>query len=150
MFHGTALYQESVNVPCILWNPTLFAPGARNDMIGAHVDLNPTIFDVLGIAPPSDWQGTSLFDPSHPQRAYFSCNTGNLLEGVRDGNEKFIYNMTLGGEELYDLHTDPAEQFNIAGRWPDRCHTYRQRLASWALFERDHLKALAAAEPPRR
>jgi arylsulfatase A-like enzyme len=150
MFHGTALYQESVNVPCIFWSPTLFTPGTRSDAIGAHVDLNPTLFDVLGFPAPPDWQGISLFDPGRPQRAYFSCNTGNLLEGLRDGHEKYIYNLTLGREELYDLDADPAEQINIAARLPDRCHEYRQRLSAWTKFERDHLKALTAADPSRR
>ena len=144
-FHGTALYQESVNVPCILWNPALFAPGVRDDKtVGAHVDLNPTIFDLLGIAPPADWQGGSLFDPARPPRAYFSCNTGNLLGGLRDGNKKFIYNLTLAREELYDLTTDPTEQKNLAKMQQELCRQYRQRLSAWTTFERKHLDGLTA------
>lgn len=146
MFHGTALYQESVNVPCIFWNPRVMAGKGRSDVVGAHVDLNPTLFDLLGITPPTDWQGTSIFDPSHPSRAYFSCNTGNLLEGLRDGDRKFIYNLTLGREELYDLKTDPEEQQNLAAGDPQVCREYRQRLSAWAQFERDHLKRAIAVD----
>lgn len=151
MFHGTALYQESVNVPCILWSPTLFPHGSRSDVVGAHIDLNPTIFDILNLPAPADWQGGSLFDPRRPQRAYFTCNTGNLLEGLRDGPEKYIYNLTLGREELYNLTTDPTEQTNLAPRQSDRCRQYRQRLSSWTVFEKDHLRVLtstAAQAPP--
>jgi arylsulfatase A-like enzyme len=142
MFHGTALYQESVNVPCILWNSKTMAGRGRSDAVGAHVDLNPTIFDLLGIAPPTGWQGTSLLSPAHPPRAYFSCNTGNLLEGMRDANMKFIYNVTLAREELYDLDTDPQEQRNLASQRPDTCREYRRRLSAWGNFERTHLKTL--------
>ncbi len=147
MFHGTALYQESVNVPCILWNPRLFSPGTHSDAGGAHVDLNPTIFDLLGVPPPAAWQGTSLLDRARSNRAYFTCNTGNLLEGLRDGNDKFIYNVTLGREELFDLTSDPNEQNNLAKLQPDRCRQYRQRLSAWATFEQAHLGKLVAASP---
>src|SRR5262249_29786259 len=50
--HGFTLFQEDVHVPLILWNPRLFSPGRRVQGAGAHVDLNPTIADVLGVAPP--------------------------------------------------------------------------------------------------
>ena len=144
-FHGTSLYQESVNVPCILWCPKLFAPGGRSDVVGAHIDLNPTIFDLLGLPCPPAWQGTSLFDPSRAQRAYFSCNTGNLLEGMRDGSEEFIYNLSLDRQELYDLARDPDEQHNIAGLHPEQCRECRLRLSAWAQFQRAHLETLISS-----
>lgn len=146
MFHGTALYQESVNVPCILWNPRVMAGRGVSDTVGGHVDLNPTLFDLLGIVPPASWQGHSLFEPGRPNRAYFCCNTGNLLTGLRDGRHKFIYNMTLAREELYDLATDPDEQTNLASQFPKACEEYRRRLSTWASFEREHLKKLTEAK----
>ncbi|MDB5300337.1 MAG: hypothetical protein JWO87_2000 [Phycisphaerales bacterium] len=147
MFHGTALYQESVNVPCIFWNPKLFGKGShRSETVGAHVDLNPTILDLLGQPLPVNWQGTSLFDPDRPQRCFFSCNTGNLLDGLREENWKFIYNVTLAREELYDLASDPTEQKNLASQQPARSKIYRERLAAWAHFEREHLGGLSGGE----
>jgi arylsulfatase A-like enzyme len=142
-FHGTNLYQEGIHVPCILWSPALFNPGGRSDAVGAHVDLNPTVFDLMGIPSPASWQGHSLLDPDRPQRAYFNCNTGYLLEGMCQDHMKFIYNMTLAREELYDLNSDPDEQHNLAAQQPDLCSVYRQRLAAWSSYEKSHLDALA-------
>lgn len=144
-FHGTALYQESINVPCIFWNPVLFAAGSRSGAVGSHVDIYPTVFDILDIPAPGSWQGLSLFDPQRPQRAYFACNTGNLLQGIRAGSDKFIYNATLAREELYDLSRDPTEQQNLANSEPAKCEEYRNRLAAWLTFERNHLAGVVAA-----
>jgi phosphoglycerol transferase MdoB-like AlkP superfamily enzyme len=144
-FHGTTLYQEAMNVPLILWNPRLFHPGTRNDNVGAHIDLNPTIFDLLGLPAPDAWQGESLLDRTRPQRCYFSCNTGNLLLGLRDGPEKYIFNATLARQELYDLRTDPTEQTNLASKHLQQCAAYRQRLIGWMKFEKGKLDSLATA-----
>jgi arylsulfatase A-like enzyme len=154
-FHGTALYQESMNVPLILWSPRLFHRGDGGDPdeksdqliseeVASHVDVNPTILDLLGVPLPGMWQGSSLFDPTRSPRCYFTCNTGNLLLGLRDGDEKYIYNMTLASEELYNLATDPTEQTNLAKQQPEKCKEYRQRLMMWRGFEQQKLQSLAA------
>lgn len=66
----------------------------------------------------------------------------NLLEGMRQGNDKFIYNLTEAREELYDLASDPTEQHNQAKEKPELCKVYRERLAAWANFQKNHLDAL--------
>jgi arylsulfatase A-like enzyme len=148
-YHGTTIYQEGVNVPMILWNPTLFKGGRHSNVVGAHIDLNPTVFDLLGLPLPASWQGYSLMDPHRPPPAYFTCNAGYLLEGVRQGNDKYIYNATSGTQELFDLATDPTEQHNMAEQKPELCRQYRQRLATWMSFQEHHLQLLAsgATEP---
>ncbi len=67
--HAGHVYQENVNVPMLIWSPALFKDRPREKtVVGAHVDLNPTIFDLLNMPCPGDWQGHSLFDPNRPQR----------------------------------------------------------------------------------
>jgi lipoteichoic acid synthase len=137
--HGTSLYQESINIPLILWNPKLFSPGSRNQTVGSHVDLNPTILDFLGIEPSPLWQGSSLFASSHANRAYSATTAGFVLLGMREDNWKFIYNATVGHFELYDLLSDPTEQKNIASLRKDLCDTFYQRVSAWAQYERRHM-----------
>lgn len=128
--HGTALYEENVHVPMMLWSPRLFPHGGRSPIIGSHVDLNQTIADVLGVAPAGSWQGRSLFDPGRRPRAYFFVANDDYELGVREEGWKYILNVTSGQEELYDLRTDQEEQVNRAAEHPDVCKRLRQRLAA--------------------
>jgi arylsulfatase A-like enzyme len=143
--HGGRLYQENVNVPLILWNPKMFAPGRRVDTVGGQVDLNPTVAHLLDVAPSETWQGRSLFDPLRPPRAYFYAANEDYLFGVREQNLKYVFNASRGRDELYDLSRDPAEQTNLARDHPDRCQRLRQRLAAWVDYEGRHFGRLSGS-----
>src|SRR5205807_6585479 len=70
--HGWHIFDENCHVPCILWNPRLFPNGSRSPILSGHVDLNPTIMDLLGLPIPGGcWQGRSLFALDRPPRVYF-------------------------------------------------------------------------------
>ena len=133
--HGFTAYQEDVNVPLILWNPRLFPGGQRLDTIGGHVDLNATVAELMGIQPPGDWQGHSMFDPARPQRAYYLASIGEYLFGVREGKWKYTFEATSGREFLTDLTADPDELKNVAGSEPDICRKLRHRVAAWVDYE---------------
>ncbi|MBI5688437.1 MAG: sulfatase [Verrucomicrobia bacterium] len=138
--HGFAIYEEDVHVPLMLWNPRLFPSGRRVATIGSHMDLNPTITDILGTKPAGEWQGRSLLDPSRPSRAYFVASVGDYLFGVRDGQWKYILNTTRGREMLFNLASDADEQRNLAATEPERCRRLRQRIAAWVSFEEEFLR----------
>jgi len=140
--HGAKLYQENVNVPLIVWNPKLFNPGGRPKAIGGQVDLNPTVLDVLGVPAPKSWQGRSMLDPRRPQRAYFYAANDDYLLGMRENDWKYIYNATLGRDQLFNLQNDPQEQNNVSHDQPDVAQRLRQRLAAWLKYEKNHLQRL--------
>ncbi|MEA3186614.1 MAG: hypothetical protein QOD99_444 [Chthoniobacter sp.] len=150
--HSFTIYEEDIHVPMIFWNPRLFPQGQRLATIGAHVDMNPTIADLLGIEPRPEWQGRSLFDPARPPRAFFLTNISDYLFGLREQNWKYIYDATGGREMLFDLANDAQEQHNTAASDPDRCRRMLQRIAAWVTFEEGFLqekpdaKAAARAE----
>lgn len=129
--HGFSVYDEEVKVPLILWNPKLIPEGYRMPTVGSHVDLAPTLLDLLGESAPAEWQGSSLFAPNHPPRAYFfAAARGQYLLGVREDKWKYIIDARREEEELYDLEKDPDEQVNIAGDHIERARRLRQRLAA--------------------
>lgn len=133
--HAWSVYEEEVHVPLMLWNPRLFPDGGRSQTIGGHVDLNPTLVDLLELEPEKEWQGHSLFDPARPNRAFFMAIAGGDVFGVRDGEWKYIYDVTSGHESLYQLGNDPEEQHDVVGSEPERAKRMRQRVAAWVTFE---------------
>jgi lipoteichoic acid synthase len=139
--HGFRLYEEGVRVPLLVWSPTLFPTGRRTATVGGHADINATVADLVGVAPAPSWEGRSLLAPDRPPRTYFYAANDQYLLGVRENELKYIYNVTRGREELYDLAKDPDEQRNIAAERPDDCRRLRQRLAAWKHHAGERLAA---------
>jgi arylsulfatase A-like enzyme len=129
--HGMHLYEENVHVPLVLWWPGQFKAAPNVSTPVGHVDLTPTLADLLGVAAAPSWQGRSLFDPQRPPRAYFFAADHDYLLGVREDDWKYVYNATTGFEELYDLREDRNEQTNLAPKNSERSRRLRQRLAAW-------------------
>jgi arylsulfatase A-like enzyme len=148
--HGTSVFEEGVHVPLVIWNPRLFkslpTSARRLPQLGGHVDLNPTVADLLQLPADPSWQGRSLFDPDHPDRAYFFSCTGDCLLAVREDHFKYVYNATLARETLYDLAHDPTEQTDVAAAHPQLCDTFRQRITAWVRHENAHYANLLSEE----
>ncbi len=60
-FHGLNLFEEDVHVPLIVWSPALFKEESHREVVGGHLDIGPTILDLLGFDVPERVQGRSLF-----------------------------------------------------------------------------------------
>ena len=137
--HGNALYEEDVHVPLVFLAPRLAHLGPRRSVAGSHIDLWPTILDVLGLPADPLWQGRSLFAESPPdeRRAYFYRN-GAL--GLRQGKYKYIWDYEDERELLFDLDCDPKEARNLAGQHQPFCDQQRRRLKDWTNFQREWTK----------
>ena len=123
--------------------------GRRLPTIGSHVDLNPTVADLAGLAPADSWHGRSMFAPGRPPRAYFYAANDDYLLGVREDGFKYVFNVTTGREELYDLARDPDERHNVADQHPVKCQQLRRRVAAWRAHEAEHLAELRERMPPK-
>jgi arylsulfatase A-like enzyme len=135
--HGGRLHEEVVRVPLLLAGPGIPA-GRRIAAPVSHVDLLPTVLDLLGIAVPEWAQGRSLvplldgreLEAGLAGRALFSeTRTRQALVAerrmidfpvpafmVREGSRKLLrYPDPAGGHryELYDLASDPGERRDL-------------------------------------
>jgi arylsulfatase A-like enzyme len=128
----------------MFWFPRSYRTAVRSTVVGGQVDLAPTIAALAGMPPAADWQGSSLFDATRPPRAYFYVAQDEFKLGVRENNWKYILDLRVGAQELFDLDRDPTEQHNLADAEPERCVRLRQRLAAWAEANRRQYERAAA------
>jgi arylsulfatase A-like enzyme/Flp pilus assembly protein TadD len=118
--HGLFAYNATLAVPLILSAPSL--EPATIEAPVSHVDVMPTILDLIGVPAPSPIDGRSLVQVVPPDRSlYFEALDASLsrgwapLRGMIQANWKYV---DLPEAELYDLAADPRELKNRIGRDP--------------------------------
>ncbi len=137
--HSFGIYEQTVHVPLVLLHGSLADLPRRSAAVGRHIDIAPTLLDLLGIAAPPEWQGASLLRPRDNPRAYFLSVGNEIVLGVRDGRYKYHYYVDTSREELFDLDNDPAEEHDLATAEPRRAAEYRRRLGGWVTYQREFL-----------
>ena len=125
-FHGYFVYDSTVHVPFILRLPEQVKAGKRVEEAVSHVDIAPTILDLVGQGVPERMQGRSLLStlsdssdtPSgdrFPAEVYTESFYPLLhygwapLRALRSEKYKYI---EAPNPELFDLQTDPGESDN--------------------------------------
>lgn len=120
-FHGSTLYEEMVNVPLVIRGPGV-APAVVDVPVG-HIDVAPTLLDLVGVPAPDRWMGRSLAGALRsgtapaPSPVAFEIlpdtNYGVHRVGARVGHVKALFSLDTGLGELYDLASDPGERDNL-------------------------------------
>ncbi len=120
MHHGFFAYENTIHIPLFV-----AYPGVKPGLVGgvaSHVDIFPTVCDLLGQPAPGQFQGESLLPLAQGKarrnpRVYFESLAPHLsmdcapLTGFIQGTTKFI---NLPIKEVYDLGADPGEEANLA------------------------------------
>lgn len=127
--HPFFIYEENVHVPFLVYNRELFPGPVVYNGITRHVDIAPTMIDLLDIGAHPLHQGISLASKRRSQIAFLHTAWRDDYRGLRDGRWKYILKIAGDIEELYDLSKDPFERANQAGREPELCARYRNALA---------------------
>jgi choline-sulfatase len=124
MWYKQTFFENSVRVPLVVAGPGI-APG-RRERPCSLVDLLPTFLDIAGgrVQPVDPPAGRSLLpllrDPTAggPEEALSEYSSEGVIAPsrmIRRGRWKYMY--TLGVPPLlFDLHDDPRELRNLAGR----------------------------------
>ena len=128
--HGANTYDETIRVPLIIHYPARF-PGATS--LGpqvAHVDLLPTITEIVGIDDSFHREGTSLvglfdtgekprtpgkFLPSYATLCECTVRRAPGTKCIRTAGWKLIVEPTTSLVQLYNLSRDPGETVNLWG-----------------------------------
>jgi arylsulfatase A-like enzyme len=118
--HAYGHWFEVTQVPLILWAPGLKATIIPAEVVASHVDVAPTILDLMGLPPEPRMQGESLLPiilrqgpwvprvvPSEYGRSY----------SIRATTLRYI--VDYGGKEtLFDTVTDPLEKTDVKDKRP--------------------------------
>jgi choline-sulfatase len=138
--HATA-DAATCRVPLIIkWPKGL--QGARSDCLHYHLDLAPTLMDLLHGEKPALWDGASFSraithgeDESHPELVLSQCahvcqrsvrwDSWLYLRTYHDGFHLFPQEMLL------NVDRDPHEQQDLAAAHPEICREGSWRLARW-------------------
>jgi len=120
--HGYFAYNSTIWVPLILYYPGIASKVSKIEQNVSHIDIFPTVCDILGIEKPSFLQGLSLLPAIkgkklHKREIYFESEYPYYsrgwapLSGYISGNHKFIDSPI---PEFYDLERDFDELENLA------------------------------------
>ncbi len=142
------LYEESINVPFIIsWKDKIKASVNSQNLVGAGIDIIPTMCDYAGISTPKHLNGKSL-KPIIEKKSVkwrdnivveteFSLNNKSFdIKGrtVIDNDYKYIvYNKGKIREQLFDLRTDAGEMNNLTfdPKHSKTLNKMRQKLKDW-------------------
>ena len=135
LFLKFCMYEGSVHVPLSIRIPG--TPSTRRNELVQHVDVFPTICDLVGTMTPVEVQGRSLMPllgphpaPTDWHDAVFS-QIGDL-QMIRTTSHKLNVYAGIPGE-LYDLQNDPGEFRNLVADSDHRqtVETLLARLREW-------------------
>jgi choline-sulfatase len=128
--HGLFLYDEAIHVPLIVKQESNAGSGRRIADLVQHIDIVPTVLDLVKAPIPGNLHGRSLKalldnsgrlreQPVYSEALYGRDHFGwSALTALTDGRYEYI---SAPREELYDLERDPGERDNLlaAGIAPD-------------------------------
>jgi choline-sulfatase len=130
--HGTFAYETTLRVPLVIAQLPAASEevaarvGTVVDAPARHIDILPTVAELIGLEAPSGLPGRSLIGMERGDdevQTYFEAMSPMLtrgwapLRGVIADGHKYIQ---VPIEEVYDLRTDPREQRNLAAEEGDR------------------------------
>jgi len=119
--HGMLLYEGALRIPLVIEGPGVQVGEHREPV--SLVDAAPTLLKLAGLAVPAGMQGRDLFGPpagtpeTYAETIYPEAAGWSPLAALVEERWKIIV-PEGGGEELYDLGSDPHEGDNAASRRP--------------------------------
>lgn len=113
-------YEESILVPFAIYYPPLIPEARIENRLAANIDIAPTIYDLVGLAPPAEIDGSSLLDLI---QAKVDWRERLIIENwIEPGHysavrsDQFLYvQWDQFLPELYDTSRDPYQLENLAG-----------------------------------
>ncbi|MDP6355909.1 MAG: arylsulfatase [Planctomycetota bacterium] len=132
------LYEGGIRTPLIARMPGTLTAGETPAHLCYSADVLPTLCELAGIDPPPDTDGLSLvptflgetteqpqatheylYWEEHPYNFGRGCYRPDaMLQALRRGNWKLVRPDQQSPPQLFNIASDPGEQYDLAGREP--------------------------------
>ena len=138
--HDGVIWEEGLRIPLIVHDPQRFDGGERIPGPAHHLDLAPTIVNMLGYEViDGEYPGRTLFSLPEDRTLFFGCRPDLQSAARIQGHHKYIYHFGDRPEEYYNLKKDPLEKNNLISKVGRREQDqFRSEVLAW------HAKATAA------
>jgi len=136
LWRKTVPYEPSARIPLLIRGPASLGLGPRRvvDRPACLEDVMPTLLDLAGVDIPDTVEGASLVPLARGEetewRRQLHIEHAPMHHTLTDGRGKYIWFVSSGREQLFDLASDPTERHDLAPQ-PEAserlCH-WRQRM----------------------
>ncbi len=113
------LYEENIWVPLVIIDNQKKIFSGKRDIVSSHLDIAPTILDLLGIKVMNHFQGKSLIDENLDYHQSFMYSTNPYLgcmSALRKGDYKLIKQFYREGDLFFNLSSDRDEKNNLVSK----------------------------------
>lgn len=111
--HGGPMYDEVMKTYCFI-KPAHESVQRRITHPVSHVDILPTVLDLLDVPQPSTFQGISAIGNELRKNVYMYSHGLITQYGIVQWPWKFLVGIRPKGNQLFNLEKDPAEQRDLA------------------------------------
>jgi arylsulfatase A-like enzyme len=128
--HSNTIYEEELHIPMLLISAS--AKGRSFNTLVSISDVPQTILHVLKLGPELSWDSRSFFEPAHAKRLFLFAPQGPAI-GFREGDKKYVLDLSTGESLMFDLGRDPGEKINLANA--QTADYVRTRAAGWLQYQ---------------
>lgn len=136
--HGDDLYNSGIQVPLIIYDPRADRQQRVLRAPIQHVDVMPTILELVGVPIPRQAQGRSIVplldgtDSGADRTAVVTLTDDAQTAIISAQGWKMISSRDRGLRELYYLPGDPEERNDVASLYPNQVVALSRQLDTWA------------------
>jgi phosphoglycerol transferase MdoB-like AlkP superfamily enzyme len=132
--------EEQSAIPFIIHNQQIRKKLSSN-IISSHLDIAPTILEMIGLQSEKQFQGISLLQRNIPQRIHFIVNNvRNFNIILRDTGFQYFYDISNNREAIRYKNLSSSGGEYLADEFPDRSNVYKQLCIEFIKFQKEYLK----------
>ena len=134
--------EERYAIPFIIHHPNI-REKLSSDVISSHIDIAPTLLNILGIKADEQFQGINLFQGNDTERVHFIVNNvKNFNVVLRDSEYQYFYDISNNREAIrYKNLSSTAAEYS-PDKFPKRSSVYNQLCIRFIKFQKEYLKTI--------